>query len=227
MTTTIIDEHDAYMENARKVYNEKAAKLIGIAQDVAKALGNGWTYRPEEEGARHADRYVRLCNGKGLELSISVNWKGKASIGGAAWPKDENGRFIYASDVKTYEERQGKDLTSIGVSLEKPAESIAKDIVRRLLPHYEELYKRALEHGEKSKKAAKARLGAMERLGWIVGVKVSQGQKEKPYLYSYDTPSLKVETYHDGDRFKIALDDLTLEQAEKVLQCVKGYLGKA
>ncbi len=115
----------------------KEVSLRQLSEDIAKALGNGWTRSTRydnEEPAGH-DWRARLENGE-ESLFLSNTWagKGKLHISGT-----------YPDKVQHDTAQRVGHPSSINVTITKSAEQIAKDITRRLLPEYREMLAKALK----------------------------------------------------------------------------------
>jgi hypothetical protein len=106
----------------------REVSLHQLSEDIAKALGNGWTRstRYDAEDSVGTQWRARLENGdESLFLSNTWAGKGKLHISGC-----------YPDKVQHDTAQRIGHAPSINVSITKPAEQVAKDITRRLLPEY-------------------------------------------------------------------------------------------
>jgi hypothetical protein len=122
----------------------KEVSLRQLSEDIAKALGNGWTRSSrydnehnEEPAGR--DWRARLENGE-ESLFLSNTWAGKGKLHVSGW---------YPDKVQHDTAQRIGNPPSINVSITKSAEQIAKDITHRLLPEYREMLAKVLtQHAE-------------------------------------------------------------------------------
>lgn len=139
--------------NSRLTY---APQQEAQARSICTALGPGWILRqasaqPDEWHDWHLRRVA-----DGLELDLSwpdgyVREKAeqrddqyskkdlRLTIAGV-WPRDHDQQPAIPTRTEL-----GAQVTSISVDLAKPAETIAKDLQRRLLGSFEPLYRRSVE----------------------------------------------------------------------------------
>jgi hypothetical protein len=103
--------------------------LREIAEEIAKALGQGWirsTKFDDDDAAERTQWRARL-DGSGVEaLFLSNTWGPKGMIHVAGWVPD-------SIDRQTVRIPQ---MASINISLTKTPQQMARDIERRLLPDY-------------------------------------------------------------------------------------------
>lgn len=197
------------------------------AAEIASHM-EGWEY--DAEGSRGYDGElmpgVRLAGPGGRALLVSFDYRKKRLTVRGSWPKD-GGRYRSARDYRAIE--YGQNEPSISASTTRPAQAVARDIGRRLLPDFEKVWQKVQEYisYEKkyrdtvaSRKAALAEglahvkenqraadpdkgdfdLGSISKLGWYGNMQVTGGE--------------------DGC-VTIKLHSLTAERARAVLEALK------
>lgn len=189
--------------------------LHALARDVAKWLGNGWSYAAPkgEVYAHHATLagpagalLVFICHGPRCEIS-----------GGLA---GENGHKLYY-DARSYKEAA----PCIGVAVTKPAKTIAADIQRRLLPGVLALVSLANERGAQQSAHEALTQATARRIASAVGGKLW----EPRYQNDKSTARVDLPTADDdqhlapvevwGERVDLKLS-VTAEQAIAILRLV-------
>lgn len=125
---------------------EQKRDFRALVAAIAKALGGTVTRAPDPD-----DNYwnAKLTTGAALPLWMSYRSHEKKITVSLDLPpindRDGGPRHQSWSDVITYEEQKGAAPTyEIGVSFERGADAIARDITRRLIPGATILYTRAL-----------------------------------------------------------------------------------
>lgn len=100
------------------------------ADSIAECLSGNWKAVPRSKD--RADCFFSLVRADGLELYLSLReaLKGKMNIS-MCYPFDSHRRY-----VTVYDRKNGRDIPppSIGVSINKSPEQLARDIEKRLLP---------------------------------------------------------------------------------------------
>lgn len=131
------------------------------AAALAAALGDGWTVAELTEGERdylkYAGRTLQHTGpaGSADAYSLRLDWmtNGKPAIRleiSGRWPRTASGEIKIGTREGTSEQRQRAWVTAITVDAGKPADKIAADITRRLLPDYRETYAIAIAAVEAS-----------------------------------------------------------------------------
>ena len=106
-----------------------------LARELANALGRGWHWKEPDES--FPTGYVQGPDGRELGVSIETygSRKGKVEIRGVLPRRDAKGDYFDA----------GVKAPSIGVGGDRGIDAIARDVQRRLLPDYEDVFARANE----------------------------------------------------------------------------------
>jgi len=113
--------------------------LETIAPQIAAALGDGWDTDPQsDESNSYRDRCATLVHPSGRKLYLNKHTREKRISVGCGWLYVD-GRQMYPRDYMT-RDAWDKAVTSINVGLAKSPEQMAKDITRRLLPGYAEMW---------------------------------------------------------------------------------------
>lgn len=110
------------MHNDPDTYGQDRAQVRQLAPKVATALGDGWTVGDDEWSSG-----ALLSHADGRRLYFAADWRGTGRVViGGHYPASD---YYYS----------GGDRPEITVSRARPAEVIAREITRRLLPRYTEL----------------------------------------------------------------------------------------
>lgn len=97
---------------------------------IAAELGDGWTV---EEGPRYTAAYLSHRDGRKLCVGRDCSKPTRLSIGGEFPPSN----YYFSSGERHFR---------ISVSASRPARSIAGDIRRRFMPHYEPVLEKVRRH---------------------------------------------------------------------------------
>lgn len=139
--------------NKREEYAARMVALRDVMGDALQAeTGAAWRVEPMHDNAlpEDAGRIMRLFRPEGLGIYLNADlYEGKVRVSGA-WPKDSRGDIVYWSDVAPYNlDIMGREpAPEIRVSLDKPADRIAREIARRLLPKLDSAWPRFLARME-------------------------------------------------------------------------------
>lgn len=204
----------------RQEQHDYAAEIAGHMK--------GWEY--DAEGSRGYDGElmpgVRLAGPGGRALSIFFDDRKKRLTAKGSWPKDD-GRYRSAHDYRAIE--YGQNEPSISASMTRPAQAVARDIERRLLPDFEKVWRKVQEyisyekdyrytvaarkaalseglaHVKENQRAADPNkgdfdLGSINKLGWYGNMQVTGGE---------------------AGCVTIKLHSLTVEKARAVLEALK------
>ena len=123
--------------------NENPTDLVRLAQDIAKELGDGWTFKPLDEP--YPTQYITGPNEAELAIRIETygSRKGRIEVHGN-FHIGRNREFIDVRDWNHTTSERCK-LPEISVSGNRGAEAIAKEIKRRFLPEYLPLLQKAID----------------------------------------------------------------------------------
>ena len=251
------------MEKTRN--KERNDKLIAAANEIAAALGNGWTAPDprldpkrysEDEGDFNPVNYLTFSHPSGGEFggwidtyanrhSINDGKLGKAEFR-LEWPthrtyriKKRNG-YDELPAWKTVIENRGSsgykpawwarsehgDNLTAGVSLERPAAAIAKDLKRRLsLDDYPGWYAEAMTLVKKRIGADDAEANKRLRLAKLLdGKKKFDWNHERPLTASGSAGPAAVEigdSHYTSDVISFSLSKPTEAEAKKVIRFLK------
>lgn len=152
------------------------AALPSLAADVAKELGEGWTYVPDPEGGRYL---VDIYGPDGERLGMTVDTGKPEHIDISGWlPKEVHTSGAYTSDLK---------YPSISVAAARGAVTIGKEIKRRLMSAYQELLVEARKRAADSLHAQAVRDEAVDLVATLLGQRVPErgrydGPKDDVYF---------------------------------------------
>ncbi len=205
---------------------ERTATLTQLGKEVAAVLNLahflGWEFvEPTEDtyqvymlnrytGARV---YLGLSASKGYEVLDRVNVTGWFHVG-------KSGSFVEVRDnnVRVYPE--------ISIALSRGADAIAKDIAKRFLPVYLPAFERACEIALNERRYEQRITDTLASVAITAGIPVP-----KPGQYNTElrrevggkvgTVDVRIKAY-DG-RVELKLDDLTLVQAQAVINYIKTF----
>ena len=148
------------------------AELLKLSEAVAGHLstrdGKAWRVIPPRENAPFSS--VQLTDGECIvAISESYYEKGRLAISGTG-PKGSDGRTVSLFDyTSTWAKDEWRKITpSISVGERRPAEAIAKEVVRRFLPHYRALFAYAKECVAKRENGVDNANGIIARLAAVV-----------------------------------------------------------
>lgn len=116
-------------------------ELQETAKQVAKLLGDGWKYKPNDENRKY---HAEIDRG-GMKICLSLENKGKDwrfNVGMWGWPSystmergESKTTVVWPRDIHPQQESP-----SIGVSVTRGAEILTREIKCRFLPHYHRVY---------------------------------------------------------------------------------------
>lgn len=195
-------------------YDEPEKKEThAVARAVVEHLP-GWFY--DESAQRDRDDELRrsasLQNKDGAEVYMHPVWNKPGRLEIAGTMPSKNGT-VYG---RTIPDR-------ITVSAKRGAKAIARDITRRFLPGYLELYANATEEKRKHEAAYKEARESMERLATLCGedLRASDRRNIPDVLtlrtYPDEGPSAEIER-HVFSNIGVKLHGLSESQAEAVLR---------
>lgn len=180
--------YEVYYQNEYKRWELNKSEFLRLCQAVATQMNN-WKF-VQGEGEKHAiikDKY-RLY----LKIETSPNNTERKtpkliiSICGdivEAKGRHHRGRRVDIYNMLSDRQREAYS-TSIQVSINRGAYTIAKEINRRLMPHYKELYQKAHDVWEKSTNFHNAQLELTRSIAAIIDGKNHHGN-EGCSIYEY------------------------------------------
>jgi hypothetical protein len=135
-----------------------------IAAAVAPLLGGSWEY--------HADRshesMGRICGASGMEIRLHrLSYSTRLEVTGG-YPSDGN-RHMTASCWGVY---PWNSYHKIRVGAGRPVEAIAKEIRRRFLPRYKDLFVACCRKAVRNDKERAESWAVADRIAEILGVKI-------------------------------------------------------
>ena len=188
---------------------------LEVAQHIASQLGEGWSAVHPHEGND------RCAEARGPEERALVvfhdTYRNKVEVSGR-YPADVDGHRPMARDTLRYGEK-AKDNANCSDKREPAA--IAKECLRRVLPHYEELFAKVQMRNTRmigGRATAEAIMSGVLQVAGIAAAKVKV-EHSKASFSSYDL-GLGIEVWgdwRDGEtRIDMKLDNLTPEQANAI-----------
>lgn len=132
--------------------------ILSLVEEIAGKLPGGWAVkeRCDERVCRWAN--IRRPDGAGIHLGM--DWREKKLCVSGCFPRAQNGQ-----DFGPYRGR-----VNIGVSPDRGAEAIARDIARRFLPLYLEQHEEALKQEALHKDAVTKARAVAVRLAKVLNV---------------------------------------------------------
>lgn len=185
-------------------------QLTAIVEGVAKHLPGWKRVPPPHEPMDHVEF---IADNLGHKLAINSTWgqPGKLHISGK-YPQDEKGS-CYGRSVIPYNTQP----PSINISWERSAEQIARDIVRRLMPEYFDVFDKATARKASADEYTARRTGTLARLAALSSYLQPYGQ-EKDQLHWH------VEGFGYGDvkpsdeTVEIHMRSVPADKAEAILR---------
>lgn len=120
-------------------------QLRQLAHQVARALPDEWTAAEDENAIKGPD---------GMELLISNGTCSRGQVTGCL----PDHPFLSLSEKEEHSRQ-----CEIGVTLSRPPQKIAREILRRLLPHYVPIYRERAEQAERFERARQRRQALADR----------------------------------------------------------------
>lgn len=202
------------MDYVEQVKAEKIARVRALefaATAIAAALGNGWRLKSVDEWGH----CVEFVDDKGHQIHINngTRNKGRYTISGG-YPRDEHGSSIdYARSAAGY----NVELPQITLDSTRSPEAIAKDIARRFLPAYLELYDKAKGEQAKAHGYYAAVQAMAKRLHAAApGSRLCGDKLDKVDLYRNTGGYFDAECYED--RVNLKLHGVPPDKAEAIIR---------
>ncbi len=201
------------------------AQIIALTAEVAKALGDGWKYTPEDsvyqtiQGENQASLSLHLTRTSYTKPSDRMTIGGSLNVG-------KGGSY-----VEVYE--KGADgtgwnrasVSDITVAIARGPEAIAKEITRRFLPEYLRVLRLAQEKAKENNAWDAAVTANLKRLAQAAGTVVPTDKHPGKDVRNSLHVSIR-EAYGtiqaSNNTAQLELRSLSIEQAEYILT----YLAK-
>ena len=181
--------------------------------DLAKAMCSVLTdYKPDEERCR--GRFCKIVHKSGDGRSLYINRKGDKHQVSCEWPRYD-GSYYQPSDADI------STPTTIGVSVSRGPEALAKDIQRRLVPMYDVQYPHQVERMRKQINHDNSEFEIRNHIVVdMLGSSVSQMESKRVQgvrVYRHGVYQISV----SGERVKLELDYLPKELAMEIVEMLK------
>ena len=191
---------------------EIAAAMTGLHKEE-------WTGQPPPEDADHFFRLVRARDGLAFHVTAPTY------PATAAWSISAD-RVTVATSPETVtaslsQHRTREENTHIGISRQKPAAQVARDISRRLLPLAETLAGRACEAHAKEVDDANWRTAVTYRLTHACPLPLEPAGTDGNHLRHWGEPHIHVELHTYGRKVQVSVDDLDIDTADAILAALK------
>lgn len=158
------------------------------------------------------DHYAILKNDNGKSISFFYDVRKKRVEINPVWLRGEH------NEILPYRER----CDSITVSAEKPAEKIAKDIQRRLLPDYDAAFERGRVEKESQDRSSKSRNETIAKVEAILETKKSTHSDNTVHAYHRaNSSSVDCRVSYDGSSVELKFSSVSKEIALKILALYK------
>jgi hypothetical protein len=197
--------------------SEQTIDLVRLAQDIAKELGQGWTFKPLDEpyptqyisGPHEAEIAIRIETYGARKGRIEVH--GNFHIG-------RNREFI---DVRGWNHSTSErcKLPEISVSGNRGAAATAKEITRRFLPEYFPLLQQAIDKRDAAASWEDKTRANLVTLAAIVNASVPV-ERDRTTASFYRNDRAYGDIQCSGDSVSLKLSSLTMEQAKRVLAMI-------
>jgi len=195
---------------------ENHTSFEAIADELGK-LVPGFELAPNRYDNPNFALFVR---GDGAALRVYLNtYRGKFEISGQ-WPKDPEGNLMSAREWRVIPYNAVEP--GIKCSSTRKPEGIAKDIVRRFLPDYLELYAKVLERQAKREAHKQNREALTKELCQILRGELHNDKKGARRYYKRSGDSVYIQV-HSGESVTLELR-VGPEEARKVLQVLENLL---
>lgn len=195
------EEYEAKRAAEQAAERKATAEFHAKVKAVAPLIGGTYVANIGEEGYCAHVALVRLPFG-GI-VHFSRDWRGtdKCSVSGE-WPRTAKGE-VQAPYFSAHSQN-GPKSPDIGISISRPAETLAKDILRRFIPAYQALYAAQVERVNSANDYAAKTATNKARLEKAFG----------------ELDSVGFEASGDSIRLKLSV---TIEQAEQIAKLVKTF----
>lgn len=182
------------------------AQHLETLKEVASAMGGKFVNPQEDKYTSYV--HIELSDGRELGFHMAWNGKGKASLRGH-YPIDPHmTRFMNYNEAAP----------NIGLSLTKSVALIVKDIEKRFLPEYTELYNNVLIH--KAEQEAYD-VKHQSEIDFVAGELGEESNKSGQLDSKIGDVRVNAKVYVDSTTME--LDGLNREQVKAILDLVKGF----
>ncbi len=204
---TVEETYEERIRRERRDEEARNEKTRALILEVLKILKFTPAERKDESchyvyvDAKKGEQSIHFSSG-GYQMKERIKISG-------TFPRTEKGESI---DPYRYGEKRHE----ITVSISKPSKQIARDIERRFLPRYRELFSSVIEKVNKSNVYARA---CARNLELIKGAPLTENElKEHTWRFS---GSVFGEVWVDNESARIELHSVPIETAKKIMAIVK------
>lgn len=208
-------------EAERAARKQLRLDLTALAAAIADELRAGWTLdvpSKDADGDDNGYRNVSNTDGRSFSLYASLWGKhdGKVTV---------SGNFSYGDRELGLSFPYGKSQPKISVSMDRGAETIAKEITRRFLPDYDRLFAEISETVRVQTAERDRKTGVVGRLAAVAGANPNRIKPNGFAVYfGMELPNVEVTVY---GTVSIKLDNLTEEMAAEILKLANLWISSA
>lgn len=188
------------------------AQHLEILKEVASAMGGKFVNAQEDNCTSYV--HIELPDGRDLGFHMAWNGKGKASLRGH-YPNVE-GREIDPRMTRFMDYKS--EAPKIGISLTKSVALIVKDIEKRFLPEYTELYNNLLTVKAEQENYKNQHQNEID----FVAAEMGEESNKDGKIYS-KIGNIRVEAKVYVNSTTLELDGLTREQVKAVLDLLEKF----
>lgn len=188
------------------------AQHLETLEEVASAMGGKFVNPQEDKYTSYV--HIELLDGRELGFYMAWNGKGKASLRGH-YPKVD-GREIDPRMTRFMD--YNSEAPYIGISLTKSVALIVKDIEKRFLPEYTELYNNLLIHKAETENYNNQH---QNEIDFVAGELGEESNKSGQLDSKIGDVRVNAKVYVDSTTME--LDGLNREQVKAILDLVKGF----
>lgn len=185
---------------------DKLSELRAKFAVVASALGYKLVEK-EADGGMYRHFYLRKDDGRTICLHYD-EWKKRIEVSGSDWPTSLG---------------YNDSAPSIGVSASREGDAIARDIERRFLPSFNELWDKLKEKAEQEKQDKAGQEKTLAALAELTGGKVSG---ESVRLRNRVIDRLDVNYNGTTVTIKMGYCNTPVEKAVKIVKAIMGVEGE-
>lgn len=187
-----------------------------LGQEVAVALGLGWSARQSQYEWRDSMEMVNSTTGAVIQLTINMVHQGvlgEARVEAAG---------VYGPGLSQHLPYHQEPRSDISVAYKRGAQAVAGEIIRRLLPVYLPRLNEARERKQKADEFEAARMASIERLAAILGTEPRERGINRYFkdMGEFARVDVDMTTASHGD---VKLNRIPTELIVEVLKMVKGY----
>lgn len=203
---------------------ETTSDIRPLAREIARHFGQGWTMEeaPPDWGEQVRTR-AYLVHEDGRRIMLLAHWGpgGKMHVCGDYG--EDNGRRVYPKDVGAI--RWDEEAPAINVSPHRGAEAVAKDIARRFLPRYTEVWTRCRETIEGRREYRRRAKENAERIAKAIGAAPDDvrahegGDAYTIYVRATDLQHGRIEV--GGSYAEILVSVKDMDAAEKIARALR------